>query len=251
MIDTTLPSPAGWSRVLRTQLRLLRAPRSTGFLALALLAGYVIASLGIVSFELAGAPSVFRGYPLLLVVGAGWAITVWHDTGSPKRDYFWALPVGRSTHALLRTVAGALWLVAGVGLLAALGTVADLLTTHHLSTASILAWLNLFSGPLTLYLLVSAAAIVSAYPGRWAIAVVITWSLLHRICNVGVSCGPTIGGRSVVEELFGLAPAVMDVLRGEFVQGGFSASAAPSLMAIWIALGVAAVMLASRRPPAI
>lgn len=250
-MSDSIPRLPSTTRVLRTQTRLLAAPRSTVFLALLLLAAYAVAAAGIVSFEVTGAPSVFRCYPLLLIAGACWAVSVWGDAGSPQRDYFWALPVNRSAHALARTVAGAALLVAGLIVLALLGVGIDSLSTGEPGTASALAWVSLFSGPLTLYLVVCAIALVSAYPGRWAIGVVIGWTLLRQACAGGVTCGPTVGGRSVITELLGLVPAVMDVLRGEFVAQQAVSPALAALMAAWLLAGLGAVMLAARRLPAI
>ena len=249
--DALEPTPPV-RRVFLTQLRILGAPRNVGLLSLALLACYAVASAGIVGFDMAGAPGIIRAYPLLLVASVSWAVVVWQDAGPSRRDYFWALPVDRVTHALLRSTAGAVWLSGGVAVLALLGASVDAATTGQVLPASNLAWVSLFSGPLTLYFLVSAVAIVSAFPGRWAIAVLIVWSFLHRACASSGLCGPELAGRSALGDQLGLTSAVTEVMRTEFVTRGPAASPVLKiLIATWLALAVAAVAVAAKRRPPI
>jgi hypothetical protein len=238
--------------VFLTQLRIIGSGRNVGLLGLALIACYAVASAGIVGFDMAAAPSVIRAYPLLLVASVSWALVVWQDAGPSRRDYFWAMPVDRVTHALLRTTAGAVWLVGGIAALALVSAAIDAATSSQALAASNLAWVSLFSGPLTLYFLVSAVAIVSAFPGRWAIAVLIVWSFLHRACASSGICGPELAGRSALGDQLGLTSAVTEVMRTEFVTGGPSAQPVLKvLIAAWLVLAVAAVALAARRRPSI
>jgi MFS family permease len=104
-----------------------------------------------------------------VIMGPAWAFAVLHNEGPSNRHYHWSQPVSRHVHSLARVAAGLawLWLVYGVVTVSALAFAATEGNAWQLGALSGLAWLNLFTGALLGYLVVSVLTLVSDYPMRW------------------------------------------------------------------------------------
>lgn len=169
--------PLGFGAGFVRQFRLLWTSRRPFILAVALLALLV----------LAGEPwshdpktRLLTFSPIWLVlVGPVWAFAVFHNEGPSKRLYLWSLPVNRLQHTLARLTAGLVWLwimyliliLAGIGMAALDG---DL---WQLGEVSVAGWVNLFTGPLMGYLLVSVLTVASDFPIRWFFGIIFLFPL--------------------------------------------------------------------------
>jgi len=108
---------------------------------------------------------------LALVFAAYWPVVVWRDEPPRRRLHLRSLPVDPALAALLRVAAGGCWLVAALlttnlaaaALGAAIGRGAEFLAITPL------AWLAYGFGVAIVYLLASAAALVSDNPVRWIV----------------------------------------------------------------------------------
>jgi hypothetical protein len=166
------PRP-GWRTVTLQQLRVIASASHKLLIALVVLAVLHIVTAVNVRVDVSGFRGALSGltlvYYLALPVAQFWAISVWYREGPARREYHWAMPVDRTQHDLLRVLAGAIWLVGVlVGLLLIDFAIAPLLgrsTTGLEPLAMVLT--GFITGPLTVYLLCSAAALRSDHPGRW------------------------------------------------------------------------------------
>lgn len=114
-------------------------------------------------------------WPLWLIfIGPVWAFAVFYKEGPDDRHYFWAQPVDRAAHALARIAAGVAWLWIIMAVLILAGWLFALGDGEAWQMAEIGAagWINLFTGPLIGYLLVSILTIPSDYPIRWFLGIV-------------------------------------------------------------------------------
>ena len=101
---------------------------------------------------------------------------IWHDEKPDRRIYHSAMPVGRATHALTKTFAGWVWLMAAttVFLLVVIGV--DAATSHIEHSSTLLAtrvaaweWLVPFTAVTISYALASAAGIGTQTPLVWLV----------------------------------------------------------------------------------
>jgi hypothetical protein len=130
-------------------------------------------------------------------IGAVLAIAVWAREERFGPGFFWTLPVDRSRHALIKVLAGWMWLMCGVALYALCLLVLALvsgggvlpvetlrvLTTEVPRSASVdpsllrtvqwapgaLIWLVPFGAATAIYLLASAFMLGARHPLRWAV----------------------------------------------------------------------------------
>ena len=149
------------------QLRFLWASRRPLLLAVALLAVLV----------LAGEPwnhdpkmRLISAWPMwLVVVPLIWGFAVFHNEGPDSRLYFWSMPTDRSGHTMARLAAGLAWLwIVYAGLIVA-GWLFGLMDgdAWQLGEIGLAGWVNFFTGPLLIYLLISLLTVPSNYPIRW------------------------------------------------------------------------------------
>jgi hypothetical protein len=115
-------------------------------------------------------PVDYLPLPGLLIGAVAWAPLVWRGQGPTKRGYHRALPVNQLTHDLIKIAAGAAWLMLGVAivLLPLLGSALYWPHTRDLlSGPPIWVWINFFTGPLIVYLLVSCVPMLTDKPLEW------------------------------------------------------------------------------------
>lgn len=243
--QAVVATPPSLVRIAREQLSILAATRQGIVLALGLVGSYALARAGLLDLMNDGAWTVLSCYPLLLVASVVWAAVVWGDDGPGRRDYHDAMPVGRVTHALLRVGAGAIWLELGLAALAIVSVFLDLLNppSQRPNPVSFIAWVNYLSGPLTVYLLSSAAAVLTRFPLRWALVVAVGYSLIHRAC--GLACSPAAPLRDLVLSGFGLLTAVIGSLRSEVGLHVPAQTTSLIPIAVWLLLASVAVVSAA------
>lgn len=126
-----------------------------------------------------------------LIVGLLTPLALWRNESPSRRDYFWAMPVGRPAHTLARLLAGWAWLLLvvagylawGTGLAFLLGGDVSLGPVRTRVLQPMLAggdrlldlgmaghawlWLVPFSAATVGYLAASIVALVAEHPWRW------------------------------------------------------------------------------------
>jgi hypothetical protein len=113
---------------------------------------------------------LFTVWPVWMAfVGPIWAFVVWHNEGPSSRLYHWAQPVSRPTHDLARLTAGAVWLWLLYAALIVAGLLLALVDGEvwQFGEINFAGWVNLFSGPLLGFLIISVLTLPSDYPIRW------------------------------------------------------------------------------------
>lgn len=167
-----------WGAVTLEQLRMLTLLQRRDFIAIAVIGGLLVAlalyGLLNAQFTTSGPiqVDVFRMFRLpLVLVGALWPLGVWRHGTPAQRGYFWALPVARGPHTLLRVGLG--WvLLMGVSLVVmAVGALVVAAYGARFGAPTLV--FSYWYGPLLTaslaYLLVSALAVQLDSPVRWAI----------------------------------------------------------------------------------
>ncbi len=126
---------------------------------------------GVTTFEFTPQASIILTYFALLLPAM-----LWHDEKPKRRMYHLSMPVGRSTHALTKALAGWFWLMAGTALFVGAIVVVDLVTRQILGpfarpAASLEAWewLVPFTTVTIAYALSAAAAIGAETPAVWIV----------------------------------------------------------------------------------
>lgn len=216
-------------------------------------------------------PQVFGGFPVLLCLALVWAVTVWSGERGARDDHY-SMPVSDAEHDLWRVAAGAAWLLVALETALLGGIALDFLRGDAGSFARVspLAWTGFFTGPLTLFLLGSAVAITTRHPGRWLGCLFLLDMLLFPACLASGACRASGAFGEAVTSAFGLNIAVVrpvhDALANPsliaFARGAIPArfplpadflrigpAALAALMAGWLLLSAAAVLLAARYRP--
>jgi len=199
-----------------------------------------------------GLLAVFLAFLVVLFVALLRPFSMWAGEAPRERAYFWLLPVARWRHELARLVAGAVLLLAAIVGMAAIAALGLVIGGHtgalHALTRD--AAINFVTGPLTVYLLSSAAVIGSDRPGR---ALLIAW--------MTITIPYIVFGLIDAQRMYQLFDAIAGgpysysaALVGGFIdalsQGaGATAGSWPLAAALWLALslGVAAWSVFRRR----
>ncbi|MEX2283126.1 MAG: hypothetical protein WEE89_11645 [Gemmatimonadota bacterium] len=181
---------------------------------------------------------------------------VWRGQGPRHRNYHRVLPVDQLTHDLLKIAAGAVYLMLSVALVLIPVLVAALMSpvSGLVTDPSMLVWLNFFTGPLIVYLLVSCVPMLTDRPLEWMVGLTASF--------VGITVLADSYGVIPVEGLIDLVMrgpfGLMVALNGAYVMqpwlryAGLSASGHnPEYGAwifatiLWLGIGITAVCLAS------
>jgi hypothetical protein len=216
-------------------------------------------------------PALLDAFPWLALAGLLWPLLVWRGEAWGRRDYFWSLPVRRTTHELTRVAAGAMWLVVAAASCAVLSLA--MVHLHGAHTVYIgsgwqryhvhywpgaLFWTSFLVGPLIPYTLASAFPLALKRPLEWLVAAACALAFLMAI-GVGFRLQwlsePL---SSIVNGALGLRTALgggawsewLDFLSDVGAAGFFSpftASRWAWSTVLWLGLGVAAVLVATRR----
>ncbi len=213
MIDAALHHTPRPSRVLLAQLRLIAANLSRPALGAAGLVTLgtvflVIDAAGDDGRRIAFHPeySVLPG-----LIGLLFPVGVWLGEDRAGTGFFWTLPVDRRLHALVRVVAGWVWLMGAVALFCAwlltltLATGGNVLgeetrlvlpsfsfstgafdpsAVHRVQqTPTALFWLVPFTAATTAYLFANALALGTRHPSRWMVGAVVAFFLAVAIAD--------------------------------------------------------------------
>jgi hypothetical protein len=214
-----LKQPLAWSAVLQRQLVLLlrstRVVQLTLF-ALALLLGSEMMSR-VMAQENVVMPSLVLFFNWLWLLGMAWGVMVWSDEGPAKRKYHASLPVDRTLHDVTRVVAGALWLMATVVLMVGVGALLALTrgAGSGLGGFSTTAWLNYFTAPLQMYLLLAIFSVSLNKPFQWFLGgIVAVFASLVIASQFGIDAW-MVAWRFLFEGSYGFATAMADGFAGE------------------------------------
>jgi hypothetical protein len=191
---------------------------------------------------------IFAGPGIAVVpflLGVLWALWSWRGEPPSRRGYFFAAPVDRTAHALVRLAAGWLWLM---GCIAAyvLGVAVAVLATSHLGADALLrgpywGWIGVFVSASVVYLLTAPFALLSERPDT---AVVLTMVVV-------LFMGPLLHLVGAVWLLEQYTRVLAHLLRATFGSSPTEAMTGPAAFfaaaAIWVAVGAAATTAAARR----
>lgn len=183
---------------------------------------------------------------------------VWRGEQPSRRGYFWAMPVDRTRHTLLRVLGGWAWLMAAVAVFLLWMAAASWATggTFSLGEPPVPVpawrWLVPFAATTTLYLLGSIIPLASNYPWRWygALALVsllvaalgADWS--ERVLHVLVP-----GPFGLETLLTGGGQAFADAsVQGQVDTTRYASTPAQwlSATALWMGVGLLGVIIAAR-----
>ena len=171
-MTAVLPRRPSLLRVARNQFNLIDMSKRFPLLVAALAGA---AALGM-RFQINVAEGVFPFGPLL-IVSVVWPLLVWRGESPAQRTYHRTMPVNGIVHDLLKVAAGAAWLMLGIALILLVYMVSALLRDGALLLFELspVAYLNFFTGPLLIYLLVSMIPILSNKPIEWIIGLAVTF----------------------------------------------------------------------------
>jgi hypothetical protein len=243
-----------WPVVARRQFGLLTSRGNAIGLAVALAASeaFMVYDAGRNHYNqmLAVLTPAFVAFPLLCVVGAAWGVMIWQNEAPSRRGYHWAMPVRRDQHDLLRVLAGAGVLLAGLAALLGIATIMALAGGYGAQLARLApgVWLSFFAGPLIAYLLFSALAVATDHPVRWGLLYIAGHIFATEYCaRMGV-CTPGSRLATVMRTFFGFASAIGGYVRHEtnyFWANGRPIGPGPAPLSIagTVLLGLAAATL--------
>ena len=272
---------AGWALAFQAQWHLLRRSRRRDFIVFVVMAVgiLVMAAFAVripvlhgtdaegggmtlrfemfdeTSFGMVSAPGLLAvaiGLIVLLIWSLVWSLVVWTAESPSNRGYHWSMPISHFQNDLARVAAGAAWLLAGTVIMAA-AAAAGLAASGKTTTLAAVptsGWVNFVTGPLTVYLMGSVAALLSEHPGRTVFMVWIGFTgpyVLFAIIefDIGYRIFDAIaGGR------FGYQVALTSGLfpRLSAESGGAPSFGPWSVGAVaWLLAGAVAVVWAARR----
>lgn len=193
-----LPRRPSLLRVARNQFDLIDSSKRFPLL-LAALAG--AAAVGM-RFQMNLAEGVFP-YAPLLIVSVVWPLLVWRGEAPAQRTYHRTMPVNGIAHDLLKVAAGAVWLMLGIALILLVYLVTALLRDGAILLFELtpVAYLNFFTGPLLIYLLVSIIPILSNKPIEWIIGLAVAFVAATLIFDIYMPGLFGITWRYVVQDL--------------------------------------------------
>lgn len=237
------------SRVIRQQVSLLASPGTLGSLVVALVGVQALAGADLMATPpFNNRVPVFDVYPFLVIFGALWPAIVWHGEGPSRRLYHWALPVARAEHDIFRVVAGGFWLTLGLVSVEMFQVALVVLTGQGSSIAhlSLGTWINYVSGPVTMYLLVSALAIATDHPLRWMVGWVFGVAVGVSSCR-GSTCSNSVV-ITALRHFFGLSDVLAPYISPEVYQrrGVTPGPGALMLILSGLSVGAAAVYGAAK-----
>lgn len=197
-----------------------------------------------------GLLAVALGFMVVMFGALSWPFWVWGGEEPRTRTYHWLMPIARWKHDLARVVAGAvsvgfaillMWLVVSLGLL--IGGRREVL--GMLSPA---AQLNLITGPITVYLLVSIVTLAFNRPGRVFALTYFTVTVPYIVFAItdveplynffyAIAGGPYSYGSALVGGLFGSVSQEPTTLGSHW----------PAAAALWFTISLAGVVVALSR----
>ena len=280
-----LPPPIAWRHAVRSQARLILTGKKRA-LRFLWVGGLVVAALAVLPVRIPVirvGPAEEEGLktfeldwwrfdeipvfaypelsPLLVIyhalafIGLCWPLSVWSGEPPGERDAFRSLPVGAPGHELARVAAGALWLVAVSVTLSGLGTLGILAMDRggSLHALSVRSWIHFVTGPLTLYLLSSCAALRARRPLRAILLAIAALFVPFSIfASFEVQWGydlfhAAIGGElSYVVAMGGPAEDIMGIRAG--IHAGDEPNRMPAWATLlWLAVGLGGVVIAARQ----
>jgi hypothetical protein len=261
----SLRQPPAWPTVLQRQLALLLRSGRVLHITLAALAVLLLAELMSRTMAAHGAALVplHMIFQWLWLIGLAWGIMIWSDEGPPTRAYHASLPTHAALHDATRVIAGALWLLAITALVLAVAVLLPAVRGAAAGAGDLTAaaWLNYFTAPLQLYLLLAIFSVAVRRPLAWFVGVLVgifvtmllashfgiePWIVLVRF----VSEGPFGFGRALVDGFASVAHAGFPG-RGPMPSAMQRAALEPGAwllaVTIWLALLSAGVWLAASR----
>jgi hypothetical protein len=238
-----------WPAVLQAQLRAIgRANRAELTVVALLMAGtaLLMAGIGLHVSEGIDFGPVELVWPVLLL-GVSAPMGVWKGEEPSRRTYFWAMPVDRSRHTLVKVVAGWIWLIVLLGVYHACALAVPLITGGRM--APVLGsdgwmWLIPIVAATAMYLFASIIALTSDHPWRWfagGALMYVPLMLLREVGAIGLSRLPLARDPNVLER-FGFATFTTGTLDGQPNLHAWSTTAL-----LWMAVAVGGVLTSAFR----
>jgi hypothetical protein len=278
------PTPR-WPAVLREQFSTvgIAARRDVALLALLLAAMMVL----LVMIYLDDPRDNFDFVPQVafpaILLGFLAPMAVWKGEEPSRRSYFWAMPVDRARHTLMKTLDGWAWFMVLVGTYLLWALAMAVLTGGEIGVEGTRVpmregvrptdmdfhtfwwripawqWLTPFTGATIAYLLGSIVVLSSDHPWRWFAGILFGFFLLVSLGEAGDVSWLERALRSVVEGRLGLEPAIsgtLDTTQTLTTPAGRSVETIRSMPALrawltampfWLALGAVGVAVAAYR----
>lgn len=184
---------------------------------------------------------------IALLIAAIWPFSVWTDESPARRGYHYSLPAKRLTHDLARVVAGAIWILAVLAMVAAIAVLAFWFGGPPPPLElGVPIWGHFIGGTMILYLLTSSLCISAERPLWWLFGGWLAFAVAFALAN---NFMPSVG--RFLEALIGasgdwgvFAAATAAVNR---IAGGPEATLPAGPLLLWLAVSVALLLLAASR----
>lgn len=244
---TASARPIGFLRALAAELRFLLARRGP---AIALLAVAAFSANGLVDGhgQLNAVGFYLPGAAWRCIFAMIWAGFVWSGELPTEREYFAGAPVAAGGHELARVVAGGAFLLLLLGVMLLGEELIGTLFRPGSMGASYVA--GSFTGPVTVYLLVSSIALTSAWPVAWSLGIALGLVISALRAPLASVVEPLLG-----DDRWGFAAALDPVVRVRQPNG--SSDAFPFIgtpwrtwwptAAIWLAGAVVVLLVVAQR----
>lgn len=180
---------------------------------------------------------------------------VWRASDRERRAYDWTMPVAQSTHTIIRTLAGWIWLMLGVVIYLAVLVLFQVIVIA-LAGGSIRVdvpawqWLVPFTAVTIAYLLTSTAVVGSRHPWRWIGWTVVGYSIAMLVLDVLNLYDIRQVLQQIVSGYYGLTAAIFGDVGPRPQAFGLTHDDASRWLGatlIWGVLSIAGVWLAARR----
>jgi hypothetical protein len=185
-------------------------------------------------------------WPVLLLALAS-PLAVWKGAEPSRRAYFWAMPVDRRRHTLLRVLAGWLWLLALLAVHNACGVVVALGTGGQVMPGSGVhgwLWLVPVAAATVAYLFGSVIALRSEHPWRWLVGGALAYVPLLLLSELGALQSFGVAFSQLPAPLARLG---FTTLATGAVSGQPSIEAWAPAAALWLAAALLSAILAAHR----
>lgn len=137
-------------------------------------------------------------------------MAVWKGEGPDRRGYHLAMPVERGFHAIVRSAAGLVWVLAAVAAYATWMWLMMVMTGGQVRVSAWMVWAAPFAAALVVYFIGSAVTLWAAHPWRWMGGAAVGYAFLTSLAEPEYGRHPTVldGVTSVLDGRYGFFTVV-------------------------------------------
>lgn len=184
---------------------------------------------------------------IALLIAAIWPFSVWTDESPGRRGYHYSLPAKRLIHDLTRVIAGAIWILVLLAMVAAIAVLAFWLGGPPPPLeVGLPVWGHYIGGAMIIYLLISSLCVAAERPLWWFFGGWLAFALAIALANnfipsVGRFLGALIGA-SGDWGVLAVSTAAVDRIAGD------PEAVLPAWpLLLWLAVSILLLLLAASR----